>query len=241
MAETKLNIGVATHAHEMVDFDVHFNHCQCIQQWSHEFPISLIGYKGLLAADARELIMDKAVELNCSHVFILDADHIVPLSTLTYLLESKDEAMVSGLINRRYHPFGQVAWGKNDKTGEYLSVDIPIDGRTYEVGVCAFGCTLINVEKIQKLEKPWFRDTCVINPAGKLNNVRSDINLSNAFRANGEKVWIDTRVLVGHRASSLYVYPQNAKDMENFRHTYEESFKLKREQKGDYIVVPRIL
>ncbi|KKL84832.1 hypothetical protein LCGC14_1960780 [marine sediment metagenome] len=241
MAETKLNIGVATHAHSVIDFDVHFNHCQCIQRWSKEFQVSLIGYRGLLAADARELIMDKAIGLKCSHVFIMDADHIFHPSALGYLLESKDEAMISGLITRRYHPFGQVAWGKNDATKEYLSVDIPLDGKIYEVGVCAFGCTLINLSRLQDLEKPWFRDRCIRNPAGKLNNVRSDVNLSNTFRANGDKVWVDTRVLVGHLGSNLFVYPQNAKDLENFRHVYEDSFKLKQGQKGEYQLVPRIL
>ena len=239
--ETELKIGFATHAHAVIDFDVHYNHMSIMQDWATRFNLVLLGYKGLMAADARELICDMAVQEKCSHVFFLDADHFIPTETLEYLLEMKDESMVSGLITRRFHPFEQVAWAKDDKTNEYISARIPLDGKIYEVGVCAFGCTLINIAKLQKLEKPWFRDTCEIMSNGKRHNMRSDINLCDAFRKNGEKVWIDTRVLIGHEASNLIVYPQNAKDLEVFKFQYTESLKLKTDEQGKYMLPSRML
>ncbi len=237
----KPRIAIATHAHSVVDFDIHFNHMSVIQDWSTKFDMQLLGYKGLMAADARELICDTSIEQKCSHVFFLDADHIIPMETLEYLLEMKDEAIVSGLVNRRFYPFEQIAWGKDDKTNEYLSIRIPTDGKIYEVGVCAFGCTLINLDKLQKLEKPWFRDTCEYRSDGNSHNIRSDINLCDAFRKNGEKVWIDTRVLVGHEASNIIVYPQNAEDLKNFKFQYEESVKLNINEQGKYLLPKRLL
>ncbi len=239
--EQKLKIGFATHAHSVVDYDVHFNHMSIMKDWATLFDIELLGYKGLMAADARELICDIAIEQKCTHIFFLDADHFIPTEALEYLLEMKDEAMVSGLIARRFHPFEQVAWGKDDDTNEYISARVPLDGKIYEVGVCAFGCTLINMTKLQKLEKPWFRDTCEIMADGKRHNMRSDINLCDMFRSNGEKVWIDTRVLVGHEASNLIVYPQNAADLKAFKFQYNESLKLKVGEHGKYLTPARLI
>jgi hypothetical protein len=239
--EVNPRIAVATHAHSSVDFDVHFNHCSAIFDWSKKHDIRLLGYKGLCAADARELICESAIEQECTHIFILDADHIIPSNTLDNLLESKDEAMVSGLICRRFHPFDQVGWGKIDKRNTYVPIDIPLSGDLYQVGVCAFGCTLINLEKLQKLEKPWFRDTCVKNANGDLQNMRSDVNLCDSFRAIGEQVWIDSRVLVGHVGNEIVVYPQNKDYLQRFRFDYEESFKLKEGQAGSYGRISRVL
>lgn len=232
--DTALRIGVATHAHSTVSFDVHFNHLRVISNWVEKHNIVLLGYKGLMAAQARELICDNAVEEKCSHVLFLDADHYIPEETLDFLMESKDEAIVSGLICRRWHPFGQVAYAKNDKSGGYIDIHCDLNGDIIEVGVCAFGCTLINIKKLQALEKPWFRDTCEPKYDGKLANIRSDINICDMFRANGEKVWIDTRVLVGHEANTFVVYPQNADYMNNLQYGYENSFKLRHGEHGRY-------
>ncbi len=239
--EKELLIGIGTHAHSVMDYDVHYNHSSIFEEWAQVYALKMIGYKGLLAADARELICNISIEEKCSHLFILDADHLIPKETLEYLLESKDEAIISGLICRKFYPYAQVVWGKDDEHNTYLPVELPLDGKIYEVGVCCFGCTLINLEKLQELEKPWFRDTCAPKADGKCKNIRSDINLCDAFRANGEKVWVDTRILVGHSGVNLWIYPQNAKDLKAFDHQYRESFKLKAGEVGKYNTPSRLL
>lgn len=234
-------VGIATHAHSVVDFDVHFNHCFAMQHWVQKYDLKMIGYKGLMAADARELTCETAIEEGCENVFFLDADHFIPVETLDYLMESKDEAIVSGLICRRWHPYDQIVWGKDDKKDTYIPANLGLDGKLYEVGVCAFGCTLINLKKLQKLEKPWFRDTCDKGADGVHNNIRSDVNLCDMFRAKGEKVWIDTRVLIGHEGARLAIYPQNAEYIRNFLYGYKESFKLREGQTGKYSLCSRLL
>lgn len=238
----KPEICVATHAHWNIDFDIHYNHMKCLIEWTKEgHHITLLGYKALWAADARELIFDRAIEIGCSHVLVLDADHVFHPSAMSLLLESKDEAMVSGLVCRRFHPFGQVAWAKNDKEKRYISIEVPLDGVINEVGACAFGCTLVNLEKLKLLEKPWFRDTCEIQADGKRRNMRSDINLCDAFRAAGERVWIDSRVLVGHMGSNVVVYPQSARMWKAFYQQYDEWNQLSLGQKGEFELIPRLL
>ena len=228
----KPKIALATHAFDSVDFDAHFNQMYSVAHWVALYDLYFIGRKGLHAADARNIITDEAIEQGCEYLFVLDADHLITKSTLPLLMENKDEAMVAGLICKKLHPYPQVVWLKCDD-GRYIEFTLPLDGNLAEVGLCPFGCTLINLEKIQKLEKPYFRDTCRRTASGEMKNFRSDINLSEAFRANGEKVWVDTRVLVGHLGGRRAVYPQNAGAWQRCDELIEELTNLRIGMSGD--------
>jgi len=236
-------IGIGTHAHSVLDYDVHFNHCYVFTQWAKQYGDNLImlGLKGLHAAQARELMVDTAIEQGCNHLLVVDADHIVTEHMLPHLLQSKDAAMVSGVICRRYHPFGQVGYIRDGSTGMYGELNLPLDGKIYEVNACAFGCTLINLEHMKTLKKPWFRDTCEVDANGELSNFRSDINLCNAFIKAGFKVLIDTRVLVGHVGNPIFVYPQNADFLRDLKSMYDREFTLQQGQQGYFRIPSRTI
>ncbi len=229
----KKSIALATHVFDQVAFDVYFNHLYCMRNWSQKYDIVLIGMKGLQAAAARESMVQRAFEQNCSHIFFLDGDHLIPEDTLDILWESNNAAMVSGLVCKKGENFQQVGWATNDEGG-YIPLDLPLTGLTYEVGVCAFGCTLINLAKLKRLTTPYFRDTCGISPNGDLTNIRSDVNLCNMFRDNGEKILIDTRILVGHHGVHVPVYPQSAKSFKRMLEVHNECSKIKKDQTGVY-------
>ena len=223
----KERIAICAHAFKLVDFDVHFNHLWCIAKWTKKYDLVFVGKKGLAAAAARNAIIQKAIEEKCSYALFMDSDHLFPLETLDLLMENKDEAMTSGLVCKRGENFQQVGWMIID--GGFHTINLPLDGKTYEVGACAFGCTLINLTILQKLKKPYFRDT--YNPKAEANT-RSDINLSLAFKDIGEKVWIDTRILIGHTGIESPVYPQNAELFEKLKVLEFENRKLKEGQQG---------
>jgi hypothetical protein len=230
-----VKIGIATHAFNFVDYKVDFNQNHAIATWAKKYDMVMLGKKGLDNATAREKIAELAIENGCTHILFLDADHIIHSNLLDLLLESKDCAMVSGLVCKKGERFQQVAFGMTHD-GRYLELNLPLDGKIYEVAVCAFGCTLVNVEKLQKLEKPWFRDTCE-EFFGKKENCRSDVNLCNMFRNQlKEKIFIDTRVLIGHDGIDFctVVYPQNAEFIANMYRLYVDSVKLKEGQQGFY-------
>jgi len=198
-----------------------------------------LGRGGLSAAEARNKIIDKALEMDCSYALFLDGDHLVPIETLSYLseaMQASDAAMVSGVVCKKGERFQQVCWEVREVDGkkEYYHVTLPLDGRLYEVSVCAFGCTLIDLKKLKKLKKPYFRDTCDSNLGSELVNIRSDINICNAFRDNGEKIWVDTRVLVGHMGVRGVVYPQGAELFDKLKFLEIEARKLKEGQQGKY-------
>lgn len=232
-------IAVCTHVFEAVNFDVYFNHVYCVANWSKKYDLVFVGKSGLDAATARNKIIDTCFEQGCTHALFIDGDHFVPAETLDFLMENQDAAMVSGVICKKGERFQQVAWEIHPVKGvdNFFEVTLPLDGHVYEVHVCAFGCTLINLEKIKRLQKPYFRDTCdVLAEATEAQNIRSDINLCKAFRAIGEKMFVDTRILVGHLGVPTIVYPQSAGALQHLRATEKELWKLREGQTGVYYI-----
>lgn len=240
MAEQQQGVGpiaIAIHVFERIDFDIYFNHMYCVAHWARDYDLVFIGKSGLDAAKARNAIIERCYEMECSHVLFLDGDHFVPVETLPFLLESAEEAMVSGLVTKKGENFQQVCWLIKEVDGkeQFFLLKLPLDGKLHEVSVCPFGCTLINLKKLKKLKKPYFRDTCTdVDDDGILANIRSDINLCRAFHRIGEEIWVDTRVLVGHKGISGIVYPQSAELFEKLKAIEVEMSKLSEGQVGKY-------
>jgi len=233
----KYRIALCVHAFNTVDFSIYYNHMFCLGKWvAAGYDLVFIGKKGLDAAVARNQMVEMAKEKECTHMFFMDADHVFPQEALPLLMENADSAMVSALVCKKGEGYAQVAWlVKGEGLGrKYLATDLPLDGQIYEVGCCAFGCTLINMEKLLKLDTPYFRDTCEGMPGERdPANIRSDINICNAFREKlKEHIFVDTRILIGHKGCDEIVYPQNAEIMFRMQNTINETRSLREGQQG---------
>jgi hypothetical protein len=233
-------IAICTHVFSDVDFDVYFNHLWCISHWAQQYELVFVGKKGLQAANARNSMIERCFEKECRYALFLDGDHFIPQQTLSILMESMqydDCAMVSGVVCKKGEHFQQVCW-KVEGEGEnqrFYQMTLPLDGRVHEVSVAPFGCTLIDLKKLKKLKKPYFRDTCINkDDDGVPVNIRSDINLCDMFRDNGEKIWVDTRILVGHKGVSSIVYPQSAQHFDKLKAIEVEMTSLREGQVGYY-------
>jgi len=233
-------VALCTHVFNSVDFDVYFNHIWCVGQWAKEYDLVFVGKKGLNASNARNAMIERCFGKGCTHALFLDGDHFIPHQTLSYLMQSMsydDVAMVSGLVCKKGERFQQVCWKIEEVDGNkrYHQLTLPLDGRCYEVSVCPFGCTLIDLRKLAKLKKPYFRDTCdQVDDANVPVNIRSDVNLCAAFGEVGEKIWVDTRILVGHQGVSSIVYPQSAQHFDKLKAIEVDMTLLREGQDGVY-------
>jgi len=126
---------------------------------------------------------------------------------LPCLLGNTDATAVSGLIVKRDGSGNQVGFIKADEDYSY-HIDIPIDGNSYDVDTCAFGCTLIDLSVFAELEKPYFKDQMLRNKEGKLYQKRSDIHFCVELKELGKIIRIDTRVLIGHQGNAQVYYPE---------------------------------
>ena len=195
-----MKIAIGIHGTENVTTQVYFNHIGAISSWAKSFDLTLIGIAKMKVAAARNSIVRRAFEQGCTHWLSLDTDHCVRDDLLPLLVENASAAMVSGLVCKRGFPFDIVAF----KIPSVLDTPLPIvlepDTGVHVVDGCAMGCTLINLEKLRELPKPYFYDT----PAK-----RSDLNLCYAFREKDESVLVDTRAWVGHETLPQVIWPKN--------------------------------
>jgi 2-polyprenyl-3-methyl-5-hydroxy-6-metoxy-1,4-benzoquinol methylase len=204
-------VGWITHTYGPISPKVYFNHIGCMLRWSRKFNIVFAGIDKHRTADARNLLIDDALAMNCTHILIIDADHKLPPHMLECLSKNEDAAVVSGLITKRKPPYHQVGFVKDGEG--YAPIDLPIDGRSYLVDIPAMGCTLIDAEVFQTIEKPYFMDSIGTKSDGSLYNKRSDTNFFEKLQRANYKMIVDTRVLVGHTRDEEFVYPNDVPDV----------------------------
>lgn len=195
-------IGIGIHLDSSVQPQIYFNHLSTIAIWARKFELMILGLYRTKVATARNSIMDVAIKENIDNVLFIDSDHLIPENMLRLLLENADAAMVSGLICKRAYPYETIAF-MFDNNRKLCQMQVLVRDKVIEVDGCAMGCTLINVEQIKMLKKPYFYD----------NQRRSDLNLCVDFRNIGRKVLLDTRVHVGHLGDTPIVFPDTADEL----------------------------
>jgi len=193
----KPKIGVCIQISEAILPAAYFNHIEAMRYWSKKYPIMVFGTQRVKVHRARMVLIDEAIKHECTHAFFLDTDHIVPVNILDLLMENADAAMVSGLVVKRAHPYNVVAFIE-EPGGELVAAHIKQNTGVHEVVVCAMGCTLINLELMKKLKRPFWFD----------GRFRSDINIGLKFRDElGAKVLVDSRVITGHMGDPPVIFP----------------------------------
>jgi len=209
--DEKAKIAVCIHGVSNVDFRAYENHLRCLGDWAITYDVKLITVRNLRVAQARNEILDKAKDMDVEFLFFLDTDHVVDPTSLMFLLEHMKlgAAMASGVVCRRGDTYKQIGYiCKEDK---WFPVSLPLNGLSYEVTTCAFGCNIFRLEEALKLEHPIFADVMKKRKDGKVFNMRSDINFCRKLAdVTGKKMIIDTRVLVGHIGDPLVVYPSDS-------------------------------
>lgn len=200
-----MKLAIGMHVCESVLSPVYFNHLSTVYAWAKKHDFMFIGTQRMKVAAAREKIIEEALRESCTHLFFMDADHLMVDETLDLLCEHSDAAMVSGLICKRNYPFETVAFKFIGVLEHQLTpAQVKANGKLYEVDACPFGCNLLNLDIIEKLETPYFSD-------GKF---RSDISMCLRIREElDEKIYIDSRVIVGHLGNVPVVFPHTAQAM----------------------------
>jgi len=203
-------VGFVIHTYGPIDHSIYFSHMGCMLSFSHKFNMAFLGIDKQRAADARNILVKSAKSLNCTHMLIIDADHIIPTHMLDALSNNDEALIASGLVTKRKSPYNQVGFVKKDN--HYHPVALPVDGRSYLVDVPAMGCTLIDMDVFDIVKEPYFTDSVAITEDGKSYNKRSDIRFFEKCGDAGIKMVIDTRVLIGHMRDPEPIYPNCVPD-----------------------------
>lgn len=157
---------------------------------------------GQSPARSRNLIIQQAIDNECTHIFFLDDDVVIPPDTLMKLL-ADDKDIVSGLYLMRNHPHNPIAFDTCNEDGRcnYIDLNKYPGQNLVEIKAAGLGCLLVKTDVFRNMEKPWVRLGEL-----ELDMWCDDIGMFKRIREAGFKAYLDTTVLIGHQAS-MTIYP----------------------------------
>lgn len=191
--QTKVMIGVPTAEFaRRADFYDYFNRLEkpngTVMSFSH----------GQSPAKNRNLIIEQALENNCTHILFLDDDVIFDTDFLKKLM-SHNKDIVGGFYLMRNFPHNGIAFDVADEKGlcGYYNIEDNQIGLIESVAT-GLGCILFKTEVFRKLEPPWIR-------LGELEPDQwcDDLGFFKRVREAGFKIHVDLDCWVGHIASCV--------------------------------------
>ena len=157
---------------------------------------------GQSPAKSRNLIIEQALENNCTHILFIDDDSAFKPHALTQLLEH-DKDIVCGLQLRREYPHQPLIFDSMKSDGQslysYLNGD---ETRLKPIVASGFGFVLIKTDVFKKMEKPWVR-------LGELDpqDWCDDIGFyKRAKEAGITEIYCDMECQIGH-ISTMVIWP----------------------------------
>lgn len=170
---------------------------------------------GQSPASNRNIIIESALKADCTHIFFVDDDVLIPADALVKLL-AHDKDIVSGLYLMRNFPHAPIAFNValNDGKCRYKFLNNNERGLV-EVVNFGLGCCLIKTEVFKKVEAPWIR-------IGQLNSQEwnDDIDFFNRCREAGFQLWLDLEVRAGHMAT-VTVWPEYNEEHKQWLTVYD--------------------
>lgn len=149
--------------------------------------------RGQSPAKSRNVMIQAAIDNECTHILFLDDDVIPPPDTLKRLL-AHDVDVVSGLYPMRNFPHFPVAFDKRFENGFNRHIHLKNDlNGLVEITNCGFGCVLIKMHVFNLIPKPWVT-------LGELeaDGWCDDIAFFNKVGDAGIKMYCDLTLIVDH-------------------------------------------
>lgn len=175
-----------------------------------DVPARLHIHKSCYVHDARNKIVETALQMGATHLFFLDSDMKFPPDGIQRLID-QDKDIIGGLYYRRQPPHYPTI---NQQEGDKLIVPnkFPKD-KPFEVFAVATGFMMVKTEVFKKIKGPWFGFG---NFHGKA--MGEDVFFCHKAKQHGFKVWCDPTIPLGHVGE----YSYDAKDYEAYMDTIEE-------------------
>lgn len=174
--------------------------------------------KGKPVADARNDMAEEAIKKNCKYLFFVDEDVTPPahaLRQLIYHLEHWPKAAIAGGIYVHKAPPQMPMVFRGNGIGPFWDWKV---GEVFECSGLGMGCTLIRVDALKTIEKPWFRTIDSIDEY--MDNVAKgecwteDLYCCHKLTEAGWKILADGGILPAHwdpKTGTPYFMPPTAK------------------------------
>lgn len=148
---------------------------------------------GYTVPDARNFIVQEAINEGIDYIFFVDDDVIVPRNALVKLIKHKVD-VVGGMYYRKYFPLETVGMHENGDGQPGSMDDYTIGDIIHNTLVLPSGCTLIKVEVLKKIEYPWYK---IITVNGR-PTLTEDTYLCQKLKNIGVDIITDTSIQCIH-------------------------------------------
>lgn len=151
----------------------------------------------------RDGVLYEALAGDYSHVLFLDADMVWPADVIDRMLAHHARGMTGGIYFLKHWPHSPVAmktpvWNATKLAYDYTYDDEAVGaGAIRRVDLIGMGCTLIPMEAVRRLERPWFE---YANDANGYPMISEDVPFCQKLSALGCPIWIDPTIACGHMA-----------------------------------------
>jgi len=144
-------------------------------------------------AQARELLVEHALEHDAGWIFWVDSDVLIPCDALVKLF-SRNAGICGGLIvTKSDNPQPLILYkGMSAQPPEFKKDDL------VKCDAMGFGCTLMNMDIFRKLEKPWFTEGYEALEANKSYTCTEDAHLMYRAGEAGFDCYVDTSIICKH-------------------------------------------
>lgn len=164
-------------------------------------------FRGYGAAQARNKIADRAIQMKADYVFMVDNDVELPKDTLVTMLDDPKDVCLGAYAYRSGRYDGETCVCKlyDDKAHEYFNFpreslytwrELQKEERNkLEIHGGGMGCALIKTSVFERLKYPWFE---WVMYADRHGNLSEDLYFCVNCRKAGIRIYTDTRIRCGH-------------------------------------------
>lgn len=166
--------------------------------------------QGYAVHQARNILVQKALEQQCDYIFWIDSDIILYKDILKCLIED-DKDIVTGYYIKKVEGqnicelFGTNPQDPNSEIiPNILEKDLPKVNGLYIVKACGFGCTLVKIDVFKKMLESEQDKLCFDYIWQKDKICSEDILFCKRAEALGYKTFVDTRFRCGHIGNKVF-------------------------------------
>jgi len=152
---------------------------------------------GTLCPDARNMLLETAIEHSFTHIFFIDDDNIVHPDSLNRLLELDKD--IIGCVYPKRDGKGHVVL-KRDKD-KYIQYEN--DSHLQQVDAIGMGCTLIKLEVLKKMRDNYKHPFEYLTEPRKLGE---DVTFCERAKSLGLEVWALNEFSTGHIGNKTIHY-----------------------------------
>ena len=178
----------------------------CVNDVLNQFRIPVASYMGAFWGQCMQRAFVDALADGTDWILTLDYDSLFTAKHLQTMMQMMARNPEIGALAPLQMKRGSAVplHTIEGKTRMEINSDDPV-----EVSTAHFGLTLIRVESLKKMPKPWFQ--CVPGPSGDYDDDRldGDIYFWKKFRESGNKVFVAPTVSIGHLETMVAWFDEN--------------------------------